>query len=503
MSDFTRAGQTDNNRSLTETSGPTRLIVGDIADGEVLKRVGDTIVGGSAGASGTVTSVGLTMPSAVFDVANSPVTGSGTLAVTLDTQTANYVWAGPTTGSAAAPTFRALVAADIPAPAALTASVLTLGTTSEFTNERVATAGQGVTITDAGAGSTATFTASGVNTNGFLFKRTQSPLITPTLVGGEAIHTYFMDYVSAQDKCYFTTGNVAGGGTIGKLCYMERTSDTPVVLQRYTPTVKKPGAFVYDPVSTRLYINNLATGAVFSASASTGAVITSPITINGAGGMVIRPTDGKIYCWGTGALFSLDPVSDTVSSSLGSANSTNPGTEHAMCYAGGSFDALYVIMTNGKMQRYSFAASAWQTAMTAFSSAASGGSVVYDDVTDKVYGACVNDTAGIKVIDPSSPDAVASTIAYPLGLTGQNAQGSGEMIKFGRHLMLAMHGATTPGTVLVFSLDSQAFVAALIAGPNGTSFAGRFMGGVVNEGVLYVASGSAGAGNSQYCVFGR
>lgn len=36
-------------------------------------------------------------------------------ALGLDTQTANRVWAGPTTGAAAVPTFRALVAADIPA----------------------------------------------------------------------------------------------------------------------------------------------------------------------------------------------------------------------------------------------------------------------------------------------------------------------------------------------------------------------------------------------------
>ncbi|MFZ9959081.1 MAG: hypothetical protein ACO3GP_01720 [Candidatus Limnocylindrus sp.] len=64
--------------------------------------------------AGTVTSVGLSLPTSIFDVSGSPVTGSGTLTATLDTQTANYIWAGPTTGAASAPTFRALVAADIP-----------------------------------------------------------------------------------------------------------------------------------------------------------------------------------------------------------------------------------------------------------------------------------------------------------------------------------------------------------------------------------------------------
>jgi len=43
-----------------------------------------------------------------------PILGLSTQELSFDTQTANYVLAGPTTGAAAAPTFRALVAADIP-----------------------------------------------------------------------------------------------------------------------------------------------------------------------------------------------------------------------------------------------------------------------------------------------------------------------------------------------------------------------------------------------------
>lgn len=63
---------------------------------------------------GTVTSVGLSSP-AEFSVSGSPVTGSGTLTFSKATQAANKVWAGPTTGADAQPTFRSLVAADIPA----------------------------------------------------------------------------------------------------------------------------------------------------------------------------------------------------------------------------------------------------------------------------------------------------------------------------------------------------------------------------------------------------
>lgn len=64
-------------------------------------------------ATGTVSSVALTMP-AEFSVSGSPVTGAGTLAVSKANQNANQVYAGPTSGGAA-PTFRSLVSADIPA----------------------------------------------------------------------------------------------------------------------------------------------------------------------------------------------------------------------------------------------------------------------------------------------------------------------------------------------------------------------------------------------------
>jgi hypothetical protein len=74
----------------------------------------DTVLDvGSGGGGGSVTSVAMSVP-AIMSVAGSPVTTTGTLAVTLATETANTVWCGPTSGGAATPTFRALVAADLP-----------------------------------------------------------------------------------------------------------------------------------------------------------------------------------------------------------------------------------------------------------------------------------------------------------------------------------------------------------------------------------------------------
>jgi hypothetical protein len=90
-----------------------------------------------------VTSVALSAPN-IFSVSGSPVTTSGTLGLSLATQTANYVWAGPTTGSAATPSFRALVAGDIPALSYLSSSGGTVSGSVTVTGDLVV---QGTTTT--------------------------------------------------------------------------------------------------------------------------------------------------------------------------------------------------------------------------------------------------------------------------------------------------------------------------------------------------------------------
>jgi hypothetical protein len=78
-----------------------------------LKTAIDALEVSVAGAGlGTVTSVGLTMPN-IFTVTNSPVTTTGSLTATLASQSANRIFASPN-GAAGQPTFRGLVAADLP-----------------------------------------------------------------------------------------------------------------------------------------------------------------------------------------------------------------------------------------------------------------------------------------------------------------------------------------------------------------------------------------------------
>lgn len=63
-----------------------------------------------------VTSVALALPASTYSISGSPVTTTGTLTGSFINQTANTFFAGPGSGGAATPGWRALVNADIPVP---------------------------------------------------------------------------------------------------------------------------------------------------------------------------------------------------------------------------------------------------------------------------------------------------------------------------------------------------------------------------------------------------
>jgi len=172
---------------------PSQLTAGGASNGSCLVYDGTTWEPGSCSSgSGTVTSVAATVPS-ILSVTGSPITTSGTLALSLATQTANTVFAGPTTGSAATPTFRSLVSADIPANAANTSG--NAGTaTALAANGTNCSAGsyplgvdasgnaEGCTVASGGSGtvtSVSVATANGVS--GSVATATTTPAISLTL----------------------------------------------------------------------------------------------------------------------------------------------------------------------------------------------------------------------------------------------------------------------------------------------------------------------------------
>jgi hypothetical protein len=112
--------------------------------GQVLTSAGAGVPTWTTPTTGTVTSVGLAMP-VQFTVTNSPVTSSGTLTAAFTTQSANVLFAGPTSGAGAVPTFRALTTADIPAlpygSGTVTSVGLSLPSIMAVTNSPVTTSG--------------------------------------------------------------------------------------------------------------------------------------------------------------------------------------------------------------------------------------------------------------------------------------------------------------------------------------------------------------------------
>lgn len=99
------------------------------------------------GGSGTVTSVGLALPS-IFNVTGSPVTLAGTLTGSLATELANSIFAGPSSGGAAIPSFRALTASDIPSiPFSGITGIVPVAQGGTGTASPAFTAGTGISIT--------------------------------------------------------------------------------------------------------------------------------------------------------------------------------------------------------------------------------------------------------------------------------------------------------------------------------------------------------------------
>lgn len=163
----------------------------DGSSNQVLTTNGSGVLSWSNATAGSVTSVAFadasTMP--IYSVSGSPVTSTGTLTQTLNTQAANAVFAGPSSGSAAQPSFRSLVAADIPS------------LSSVYVPQSEVGAASGVASLDSGG----KVPLSQLPASLMEFQGNWNPTTnTPTLVDGTGT-TGYTYWVSALD-----TGTVAG-----------------------------------------------------------------------------------------------------------------------------------------------------------------------------------------------------------------------------------------------------------------------------------------------------
>lgn len=221
-------------------------VLGGVKQGTGISIAGDGTI--SATATGTVTSVAMTIPS-ILTVTGTPITGAGTLALGLATQAPAIVFAGPITGANAVPTFRALAATDIPAlPYAPTASPTFTGTTTiaglsvtggstvvAVTASGLITANGGITVpvaetatfsgtVTATAATSFTVPTAAVNTNTTAVASTafvigQAATVAPVMNGASAIGvslTYArQDHVHPSDTSRAPTANPTFTGTLG------------------------------------------------------------------------------------------------------------------------------------------------------------------------------------------------------------------------------------------------------------------------------------------------
>jgi hypothetical protein len=196
---FGGTGQTSYTTGDTLYSSATnvlsKLSIG--STGQVLTVSGGIPTWASPATSGTVTSVALADGSTtpIYTITGSPVTSSGTLTFTLNTESANTVFAGPTTGSAAQPTFRGLVSADIPNNTANTT-----GTASNIT------ASSNSTLTTLSA----LTTASSLSSIGTITSGTWNGTTVGAIYGGTGQTTY-----TTGDTLYASASNVLSKLPIG------------------------------------------------------------------------------------------------------------------------------------------------------------------------------------------------------------------------------------------------------------------------------------------------
>jgi hypothetical protein len=165
---------------------------------------------------------------------NTPVgaTAAGTLALpTLSTQTANFVFAGPASGVAAAPTFRALVAADIPAITVLWSSLGNAAAALTLANANYAT----------------TFN----QTSAVVWLWANTTVATVSTTNASPLHEFGANYwtgaASAADTWSIQSKLVAGTNGISRLTFVHAGSsgDAQVVLPN-SGSASNP-SLVFDP----------------------------------------------------------------------------------------------------------------------------------------------------------------------------------------------------------------------------------------------------------------
>lgn len=214
-------------------------------------------------AYGSVSSVGLALPS-IMTVSGSPVTSSGTLTGTLTTQSVNTLFAGPSSGAAAAPTFRSLTTADIPALSYVTSVAATVPSFLSISGSPITSSGT-LAISYSGTALPILNGGTGQTTASAAFNALSPVTTTGDLIIGNGTNSATRLAIGASTYVLTSNGTTAswaassGGGS----AYTRTTFTATAGQTAFTVT--------YAVGYLQIYVNGvLLTGSDYTASSGTG-----------------------------------------------------------------------------------------------------------------------------------------------------------------------------------------------------------------------------------------
>jgi len=214
-------------------------------------------------AYGSVSSVGLALPS-IMTVSGSPVTSSGTLTGTLTTQSVNAIFAGPSSGAAAAPTFRSLTTADIPALSYVTSVAATVPAFLSIAGSPITSSGT-LAISYSGTALPIANGGTGQTTASAAFNALSPVTTTGDLIIGNGINSATRLAIGANNYVLTSNGTTAtwAASTGGGSAYTRTTFTATAGQTAFTVT--------YAVGYLQIYVNGvLLTGSDYTASSGTG-----------------------------------------------------------------------------------------------------------------------------------------------------------------------------------------------------------------------------------------
>lgn len=186
--------------------------------------INGTCAGTGCGGSGTVTSVGAGTIASIFTFSVATATTTPAISLSFSSQLANCILAGPTSGGDAAPTCRAMVAADLPASALVSGGALGTPSSGTLTNATGLPIG-GLTGLATGI---ATFLGSATSANiasavtdetgtiSLMFSNSWTSTGLPIFQNTAAAGTFAVTNTSATFKTYFSSSTSFGQVSVNR-----------------------------------------------------------------------------------------------------------------------------------------------------------------------------------------------------------------------------------------------------------------------------------------------